>query len=90
MKIVEFPAPFSSFPFFYLLKYKMASRRTKEMHEETISKEEFLDVVNRLVKLEEWAKETEAQNKKDKEEKDMLMDQQSKLKVDNINIQKQL
>ena len=68
----------------------MASRRTKEMHEETISKEEFLDVVNRLVKLEEWAKETEAQNKKDKEEKDMLMDQQSKLKVDNINIQKQL
>ena len=68
----------------------MASRRTKEMHEETISKEEFLDVVNRLVKLEEWEKETETQNKKDKEEKDMLMDQIVKLKVDNINLQKQL
>ena len=68
----------------------MASKRTKEIHEETISKEEFLDVVNRLVKLEEWAKETEAQNKKDKEEKDMLMDQLSKLKVDNIKLQKEL
>ena len=68
----------------------MASRRTKEMHEETISKEEFLVVVNRLVKLEEWEKETETQNKKDKEEKDMLMDQIVKLKVDNINLQKQL
>ena len=68
----------------------MASRRTKEMHEETISKEEFLDVVNRLVKLEEWVKETEAQNKKDKEEKDMLMVQLSNLKLDNINLQKLL
>ena len=68
----------------------MVSKRTKEIHEEIVSKEEFLAVVNRLIKLEEWAKETEAQNKKDKEEKDMLMDQQSKLKVDNINIQKQL
>ena len=68
----------------------MASKRTKEIHEETISKEEFLDVVNRLVKLEKWAKEIEAQNKKDKEEKDMLMGQITKLKVDNINLQKQL
>ena len=68
----------------------MASKRTKEIHEETISKEEFLVVVNRLVKLEEWEKETETQNKKDKEEKDMLMDQIVKLKVDNINLQKQL
>ena len=68
----------------------MASKRTKEIHEGTISKEEFLDVVNRLVKLEKWAKEIEAQNKKDKEEKDMLMGQITKLKVDNINLQKQL
>ena len=68
----------------------MVSKRTKEIHEEIVSKEEFLAVVNRLIKLEEWAKETGAQNKKDKEEKNMLMDQLSKLKVDNIKLQKEL
>ena len=61
----------------------MASKLTKEIHEETISKEKFLDVVNRLVKLEKWAKEIEAPNKKDKEEKDLFMGQIAKLKVDN-------
>ena len=67
----------------------MTSRRNhKETHEETITKEEFLDVLNRLVKMENWAKETEAENKKDKAEKELLMAEVAKLKVDNENLQK--
>ena len=55
----------------------MAYKRTKEIHEETIFKEEFFDVVNRLVKIDsemrKRAKETESQKQKYREQKDMLM-----------------
>ena len=62
----------------------MTSRRNqKETHEEIISKEEFLDILNRLGKIEKWAKETEA-------EKELLMAEVAKLKVDNENLQKQI
>ena len=71
---------FLSFSFFYILNYTMASKRTKdhkEIHEETISKDNFLDVVNRLVKIDsemrKRAKETESQKQKYREQKDMLM-----------------
>ena len=54
----------------------MASKRTKnhkEIHEEAISNEEFLDILKRLVKIEsemkKSAKEVESQKQKDREEK---------------------
>ena len=69
----------------------MTSRRNhKETHEEIISKEEFLDVLNRLVKIEKWAKEIEAEKQKDKEEKEVLIAEITKLKLDNTNLQKQV
>ena len=55
-----------------------------------ISKEEFLDVLNRLVKFEKWAKEIEAEKQKDKEEKELLFAEIAKLKVDNVNLRKQV
>ena len=84
---------FSSFSFFYLLDYNLTSKwgkYHKETHEEIISKEEFLDVLNCLVKIQKWAKEIESQKQKDREEKDMFMAEITKLKVDNMNIKEQV
>ena len=78
-----------TFLYFIFLNYNMTSKRNhKETHEETISKKQILDVFNRLVKIEKWAKETEAENKKDKAEKELLMAEVAKLNVDNENLQK--
>ena len=73
----------------------MASKRTKnhkEIHEEAISNEEFLDILKRLVKIEsemkKWAKKNESEKKKDREEKDILVDEIAKLKIENINLQR--
>ena len=70
----------------------MASKQTKEckeINEETISKEEFLDVFNLLVKIESdiktWAKQTESQKKKDREEQNTLMAEIEKLKIEKIS-----
>ena len=46
------------------------------------------DVLNRLIKIGKWAKEIEAENKKDKEEKELFIADVAHLKVDNVNLQK--
>ena len=77
----------------------MTSKRTKEhkgiQDEASLSKEDFLDMFNRLAKIEndmrKWAKEAKSsQKKKDKEEKDSLKVEIDKLRVENTNIKKQL
>ena len=69
----------------------MTSRRNhKETNEEIISKEDFLDVLNRFVKMEKWVKEIEAEKQKAKEERELLIAEVAKLKVDNVNLQKRI
>ena len=74
----------------------MTSKRKehKETQDEAISKEDFLDMFNRLAKIEndmrKWAKEAETQKKKDREVKDALKVEIEKLKVENTNLKKQL
>ena len=46
------------------------------------------DVLNLLIKIEKWAKEIKAENKKDKEEKELFIADVAHLKVDNVNLQK--
>ena len=62
----------------------MTSRRNhKETHEETITREEFLEVLNRLDKMEKRVEKTEAKN-------ELLMNEVAKLKVENENLVKQV
>ena len=75
----------------------MASKRIKEhtkINDEVISNEDFLDVFNHLVKIEndmkKWVKETKSNKKKDREEKEALKVEIKQLKVKNINLKKQL
>ena len=71
----------------------MTSKRTKEhkdIQDEAISKEDFLDMFNRLTKLEKWVKDAETHKKKDREEKDALKAEIEKLKVENTNLKKEL
>ena len=75
----------------------MTSKRTKEhkdIQDEAISKEDFLDMFNRLTKIEmdmkKWVKDTETHKKKDREEKDALKAEIEQLKVENTDLKKQL
>ena len=75
----------------------MTSKRTKEhkdIHDEAISKEEFLDMFNRVTKMEmdmkKWVKDAETHKKKDREEKDALKAEIEQLKVENTDLKKQL
>ena len=47
-------------------------------------------MLNHLVKIEKWVKDIEAENKKDKVEKELLIAEVVKLKADNVNLQKQI
>ena len=75
----------------------MTSKQTKEhkdIQEEAISKEDFLDRFNHLTKIEmdmkKWVEDAETYKKKDREEKDALKAEIEKLKVENTNLKKQL
>ena len=65
-------------------------KKHKEIHDEVVCKEVFLDAFNRLVKIEndmkKWVKEAESHKKKDKEEKDAVKVEIEKLKVGNVNL----
>ena len=73
----------------------MASKRLKELKDihdledksrvEVISKEDLLEVINRLAKVES---EIKTHKKKDKEEKDSLKAEIEKLKLENIELKK--
>ena len=69
------------------------SKRTKEhkdVQDEAISKEDFLDMFNRLTKIEmdmkKWVKNAETHKKKDREENDALKAEIEKLKEENTNL----
>ena len=44
--------------------------------------------VEKATTMKKWAKKNESEKKKDREEKDILVDEIAKLKIENINLQR--